>query len=68
MLVRIERVHVEESILMKGERDRIDPDNWRPLIMSFQQFYGLAPGKLRDSTLGRIPEALYRPPELHKAA
>ena len=53
---------------MKGERDRIDPDNWRPLIMSFQQFYGLAPGKLRDSTLGRIPEALYRPPELHKAA
>jgi flavin reductase (DIM6/NTAB) family NADH-FMN oxidoreductase RutF len=69
MLVRIERVHVEETILMEGERDRIDPDKWRPLIMSFQHFYGLAPGKLHDSTLAKIPESLYRPPpELHKAA
>ncbi len=64
-----ERVHVEEAILMEGERDRIDPDKWRPLIMSFRQFYGLAPGKLRDSTLAKIPESLYRPPpDIHKVA
>lgn len=40
--VRVQRVHVDERILMAGERNRIDPDKWRPLIMSFQQFYGLA--------------------------
>jgi len=61
----VQRAHshsVEEGILVKGERDRIDPDKWRPLIMSFQQFYGLAPGKLHESTLAKIPESLYRPP------
>jgi len=69
LLVRVERVHVEGALLMEGERDRIDPDKWRPLIMSFQQFYGLAPEKLNESTLGKIPESLYRPPpDLHKVA
>jgi len=28
--------------------------------MSFQQFYGLAPGKLQRSELAAIPESLYR--------
>jgi flavin reductase (DIM6/NTAB) family NADH-FMN oxidoreductase RutF len=56
--VAVERVHAEESIL--ADRDRIDPDAWRPLIMSFQQFYGLAPGRLRPSELASIPEGLYR--------
>ena len=40
--VRIRRVHVEESLLMDGHDDRIDPLNWRPLIMSFCQFFGLS--------------------------
>jgi flavin reductase (DIM6/NTAB) family NADH-FMN oxidoreductase RutF len=65
--VRIQRVHLEESILMQGEPDRVDPDRWRPLIMSFQQFYGLAPWQLQDSTLGKIPEALYRSPDVDRA-
>lgn len=65
--VRIRRVHVEESLLMCGETDRIDPDKWRPLIMSFQQFYGLTPHKLHDSTLGRISESLYRGPDIERA-
>ena len=60
--VRIVRVHADRSILMDGEANRIDPDKWRPLIMSFQQFYGLAPDKLRHSRLGEIPEQSYRPP------
>jgi flavin reductase (DIM6/NTAB) family NADH-FMN oxidoreductase RutF len=58
--VTIVRVHVDESLLVEGEADRIDPDRWRPLIMSFCQFYGLSP-RLRHSTLAEIPESIYRP-------
>ena len=56
---RIQRVHATESIMMNGERDRIDPDKWRPVIMSFQQFYGLG-DRLRHSKLGTLPENMYR--------
>jgi flavin reductase (DIM6/NTAB) family NADH-FMN oxidoreductase RutF len=64
--VRIQRVHLEESILMSGDSNRIDPDKWRPLIMSFQQYYGLG-AQLRDSTLAQIPESLYRSPDVDRA-
>jgi flavin reductase (DIM6/NTAB) family NADH-FMN oxidoreductase RutF len=57
--VRIVRVHLEESILMDGYEDRIDPDKWRPLIMSFCQFFGLG-GKIHPSRLAEIPESAYR--------
>jgi flavin reductase (DIM6/NTAB) family NADH-FMN oxidoreductase RutF len=56
--VAIIRIHADQDIL--AEPDRIDPDAWRPLIMSFQHFYGLTPGELRPSKLAQIPEALYR--------
>ena len=56
--VAVERVHADETIL--AGPDRIDPDAWRPLITSFQQFYGLSADRLRPSELARIPEALYR--------
>ena len=56
--VAVECVHADEDIL--AEPNRIDPDAWRPLIMSFQHFYGLTPGELRPSKLAQIPEALYR--------
>ena len=59
---KIVRVHADESLLMPGQTNRIDPDRWRPLIMSFQEFYGLGAGKLHHSMLGEIPEQLYRPP------
>lgn len=65
--LRVQRVHLHESILVAGERDRVDPDKWRPLIMSFQKFYGLAPDQLHDSTLARIPEAMYRSPDVDRA-
>lgn len=64
--LRIQRVHIEESILMNGEPNRIDPNRWRPLIMSFQEFYGLGP-QLQVSTLGQIPESLYRSPDVDRA-
>jgi flavin reductase (DIM6/NTAB) family NADH-FMN oxidoreductase RutF len=58
--VEIVRVHADSSILVPGELDRIDPDKWRPLIMSFQHFYGLTP-RLAPSRLATIPESAYRP-------
>jgi flavin reductase (DIM6/NTAB) family NADH-FMN oxidoreductase RutF len=58
--VRIVRAWVDESIRLDGHENRIDPDRWRPLIMSFCQFYGLGP-RLQDSTLAQIPESAYRP-------
>jgi flavin reductase (DIM6/NTAB) family NADH-FMN oxidoreductase RutF len=58
--VRIVRAHIEEGILMDGAGDRIDPDKWRPLMMSFCRFYGLGE-ELWRSTLAEIPEAAYRP-------
>lgn len=64
--LRIQRVHIEESILMNSEPNRIDPNKWRPLIMSFQEFYGLGP-QLQTSTLGQIPESLYRSPDVNRA-
>jgi flavin reductase (DIM6/NTAB) family NADH-FMN oxidoreductase RutF len=39
--IRIVRTHVHESILKNGNRHHFDPDRWRPLIMSFLEFYGL---------------------------
>lgn len=58
--LRIVRVHVTEEIRLAGHTDRIDPDRWRPLVMSFQQFYGLGP-RVHRSTLAQIPESAYRP-------
>ena len=56
--LKIVQVHLEESILMDGHQHRIDPDKWRPLIMSFQKFYGLG-DQVYPSTLSSIPEKLY---------
>ncbi len=58
--VRIVRVHIDEDLLLDGHADRIDPDRWRPLIMSFCQFYGLGP-RAHRSRLAEIPESAYRP-------
>jgi flavin reductase (DIM6/NTAB) family NADH-FMN oxidoreductase RutF len=65
--LRVQRVHAERSILMDGHANRIDPDKWRPLIMSFQKFYGLEPAQAHGSTLASIPEALYRSPDVDRA-
>jgi flavin reductase (DIM6/NTAB) family NADH-FMN oxidoreductase RutF len=65
--VRIQRVHLAKSILLNGDPNRIDPDKWCPLIMSFQKFYGLAPEQVHASRLSRVPEALYRSPDVDRA-
>jgi hypothetical protein len=58
--VVVRKVHAAADILAEGGHDRTDPAKGRPLIMSFQQFYGLAPGKVHGSELAKIPEAAYR--------
>ncbi|MEN9571214.1 MAG: hypothetical protein RL172_2445 [Bacteroidota bacterium] len=53
------KVHVEETVIMDGNPDKVDPDKWRPLLMSFQHFYGLN-AKLGISNLASISEHLYQ--------
>jgi flavin reductase (DIM6/NTAB) family NADH-FMN oxidoreductase RutF len=65
--VRVQRVHLDETILMDGQPNRVDPDKWRPLIMSFQKFYGLATGQIHESMLAEIPEIHYRSPDVDRA-
>jgi len=60
---RILRVHAHPEILVDGDSDRIDADKWRPLIMSFRQFYGVG-GQLLPSRLATFPEHLFRPPAM----
>jgi flavin reductase (DIM6/NTAB) family NADH-FMN oxidoreductase RutF len=65
--LRIQRVFSESSILVDGEPNRIDPDKWKPLIMSFQKFYGLADRQVQASRLSQIPEALYKGSDLERS-
>lgn len=57
--VEILAVHVEASLL--AAPDRVDPHRWRPLMMCFQELFGLS-AAVRPSTLASIPEARYRLP------
>ena len=63
-----EMAQEDPEVMMAGEPNRIDPDKWRPLIMSFQQFYGLTLEKLQRSELGQIPETAYKPSGWRPAA
>lgn len=58
--LRVLRVHVDPAVLVEGAPNRIDPDKWRPLIMSFREFYGLGP-RLHPSRLSEFPEDRFRP-------
>jgi len=64
--IRVQRVHVHESIRLDGSANRIDPDKWRPLIMSFQNFYGLGE-QLHPSLLASILEDVYRGPDIERS-
>jgi flavin reductase (DIM6/NTAB) family NADH-FMN oxidoreductase RutF len=51
--VQILRVHVEEELLDPEFRHHISPDRWRPLIMSFLDFYGLG-DRVHPSRLAEV--------------
>lgn len=57
----VTRVWIAPDLRLAGFSDRVDPDRWRPLIMSFQQFYGLGP-RVHPSRLAGIDEERYRVP------
>ena len=57
----VTRVWVEPAIRLAGHPDRIDPDLWRPLVLSFQRFYGLG-AEVHPSRLAGIDEDRYREP------
>jgi len=59
--VEVLRTYVIDAIRMKGHKNRIDPDLWRPMIMNFQQLYGLQEGgRTQESVLAGIGEENYR--------
>ena len=58
--VKILKVRAKPEILRATDQNRIDPDQWRPLMMSFCNFYGLGE-QVHPSRLAEIPENLYRP-------
>ena len=64
--VRVTRVHIHPDIAMDGLPNRVDPDKWRPLIMSFQRYYGLG-AEVHHSTLAKIPEEIYRMPDIARS-
>ncbi|GIP26520.1 hypothetical protein J23TS9_16500 [Paenibacillus sp. J23TS9] len=51
--VRIERVHIEDRLLMDGQTQYIDPSKWNPMIMNFCQYFGLSE-QLTDSRLAPV--------------
>ncbi|MFC7788064.1 hypothetical protein ACU045_03690 [Microbacterium sp. MAHUQ-60] len=57
--VAITRVHVRESLRLIGHHNRIDPERWQPLILSFQRFFGLGEEAM-PSRLASIDEEWYR--------
>ncbi|MGB3063661.1 flavin reductase family protein [Sphingobacterium thalpophilum] len=56
--LKINRIFLHKSIIMRHNPNRIDPMKWKPLIMSFQEFYTLG-SKVHNSVLAEIPEHLY---------
>jgi flavin reductase (DIM6/NTAB) family NADH-FMN oxidoreductase RutF len=50
--VRVLRTHILKNLRMEGHPNRVDPDKWRPMIMSFRELYGLGDGKIYTSNLG----------------
>ncbi|KAF2230872.1 hypothetical protein EV356DRAFT_453078 [Viridothelium virens] len=60
--VQVLRTYVVDELRMAGHANRVDPDKWRPLIMSFQHFYGLRNVE-EKSTLANIEEEMYRLPD-----
>lgn len=65
--LRVTRVSVLKGLLDTERTNHIDPDKWKPLIMSFQKFYGITETSIHESRLSKIPEILYRSSDIDKA-
>lgn len=58
--VSILRVHADESILIPGKENYINPHVWQPIIMNFCEFFGLSsqlhPSRLAEIWLSKVYE------------
>ncbi|RMZ89019.1 hypothetical protein DV736_g3750, partial [Chaetothyriales sp. CBS 134916] len=61
--VEIVNIKVHPRLKMDGYANRIDPDAWNPMIMSFCELYGVNRGKIGNSRLAEIDEESYRIPK-----
>ncbi|RMZ79380.1 hypothetical protein DV738_g3417, partial [Chaetothyriales sp. CBS 135597] len=61
--VEIVKVRVHARLKKDGYANRIDPDVWNPMIMSFCELYGVNRARIGNSRLAEIDEELYRPPK-----
>lgn len=57
--VKVLKTYIDEKLKLVGHSNRVDPDLWRPMIMSFQYLFGLKDREGRLSTLANIKEELY---------
>ena len=64
--LRILQAHADERIMQAPDSDRVDPERWQPLLMSFRQFFGGA-RRLQTSRLSQAPEEAYAPWKWSKA-
>ncbi|KAI1327027.1 hypothetical protein F5Y16DRAFT_421213 [Xylariaceae sp. FL0255] len=60
--VQVVRTYVTDDVRMVGHENRVDPDKWLPMIMSFQNLYGLRDRAGMTSKLAQIDEKHYRMP------
>jgi flavin reductase (DIM6/NTAB) family NADH-FMN oxidoreductase RutF len=59
--VHIRRLHVDDTLLQgEGPRPHIDPERWKPLMMSFCRFFGLGsevhPSRLAESNFMKMAQ------------
>lgn len=57
--VKVLKTYIDEKLKLVGHANRVDPDLWRPMIMSFQYLFGLKDREGRPSTLANVKEELY---------
>lgn len=58
--LQITQVNASPEILQNGNKNKIDPNKWNPLIMNFRKLYSLS-SELNESRLAIKPEDLYAP-------
>jgi hypothetical protein len=47
--VNVLRTHIQNDLRMTGYVNRIDLDHWKPMIMNFQEMYGLLMRKRKNT-------------------
>lgn len=57
--VKVLKTYIDEKLKLVGHANRVDPDLWRPMIMSFQYLFGLKDREGKPSTLANVKEELY---------